>query len=219
MRAVQRWYVDQGDSVFRQIARDGEKPVVLSLVPDFGRELPGALNRFDWARFLSACRHTLQAAGATNFYLGVDASLDEDEGVPESRVFQFQLWGLVGSPEGQWRDDLRVLCNSTKVVEKPVYDFSPRSRNAALGYALESEFIRRERFLDERRPDRNAFLNTRNRPLNDLPWVELKCLLHRVGPEARFLIGGVNRAVTVKSALPASASQSEVRAVSPCRNE
>jgi hypothetical protein len=28
--------------------------------------------------------------------------------------------------------------------------------------------------------------------------VELKCLLHRVGPEARILIGGVNRAVTVR---------------------
>jgi hypothetical protein len=28
--------------------------------------------------------------------------------------------------------------------------------------------------------------------------VELKCLLHRVGPEARILIGGVSRAVTVR---------------------
>ena len=113
MRAVQRWYVDQGHSVARHIARDGEKPVALSMVPDFGQELPGALNRFDWAQFLSASRYALQSAGVTNFYLGVDASLDEDEGVPASRVFQFQLWGLVGSPEGAWRDDLKALCNSS----------------------------------------------------------------------------------------------------------
>jgi len=219
LRAVQRWYVDQGHSVARHIARDGEKPVALSMVPDFGQALPGALNRFDWARFLSASRHVLQSAGVTNFYLGVDASLDEDEGVPQSRVFQFQLWGLVGSPEGAWHDDLKALCNSTKVVTKPVYDFYPRSLNAALGYGLKSEFIRRVNFLDERRPDRNPFLNTRNRPLNDSPWVELKCLLHRVGPEARLLIGGVNRAVTVKSALPGSPNQSEVRVAVSCRNE
>ena len=198
LRAVQRWYVDQGHSVARHIARDGEKPVVLSMVPDFGRESPGALNRFDWARFLSASRCALQSAGVTNFYLGVDASLDEEEGVPASRVFQFQLWGLVGSPVGAWRDDLKALCNSTQAVNKPVYDFFPRSRNATLAYALKSKFNRRVTFLDESRPGRNPFRNTRNKLLNGPPWVELKSLLHRVGPEARLLIHGVDRAVTVR---------------------
>jgi hypothetical protein len=198
LRAVQRWYVDQGASVARHIARDGEQLVALSMVPDFGQALPGALNRFDWARFVSASRHALLAAGIRNFYLGVDASLDEDEGDPSSRFFQVHLWGLVGSRNGAWRDTLKVLCTAKNRVNKPVEDSPPRDCDAVVAYALKSKFNRREWFLDESRPNRNPFLNTRNRPLNDPPWVELKCLLHRVGPEARILIGGVNRAVTVR---------------------
>jgi hypothetical protein len=219
MRAVQRWCVDQNASVARQIVRNGEKLVALSMVPDFGQALPGTLNRFDWARFLSASRYALLAAGIGNFYLGVDVSLDEDEADPSSRFFQFHLWGLIGSRKSAWRDNLRALCTAENGVNKPVGDSPPRDCDAVVGYALKSKFNRREWFLDESRPERNPFLNTRNRPLNGPPWVELKCLLHRMGPEARLLIGGVNRAVTVKSVLRAPPSQSEVRAIASYRNE
>ena len=101
LRAVQRWYVDQGHCVARHITRDGEKPVALSMVPDFGRVSPGALNRFDWARFLSASRYALQSAGVTNFHLGVDASLDEDEGRPRITRLPVSALGLGGVARGR----------------------------------------------------------------------------------------------------------------------
>jgi hypothetical protein len=92
--------------------------------------------------------------------LGVDASLDEDEDDPETSFFQFQLGGLVGSPKGPWREDLKALCNSSEVVSRPVYDSSPRYLKVALAYGLKSEFVRRVPYFDEDRFQRHACRNT-----------------------------------------------------------
>jgi hypothetical protein len=62
-RALQRWYVDKGETINRQILRHGEQPVMLSMAPDYGQTPPDTLCEFDWVQFMTSTCRSLQEAG------------------------------------------------------------------------------------------------------------------------------------------------------------
>jgi hypothetical protein len=165
-----------------------------SLVPDFGRALPGALDAFDWNEFVRRSRRASAECGIERYLLSADASLNHWEGRREESVFQLQRWGLLEEPPGAWRESLIGKSNISRAVAKPVFKFEPRSIRASLAYGVKSKFTRRVSFMREYSEClyREASRDTISRELRGAPSAELMVFLHDMELGGRVIARGVN---------------------------
>jgi hypothetical protein len=172
----------------------GGKREAISMVPDFGRVPVGGLANFDITAFRRVSRDALLGAGVRQFLLGLDVSLNHEDGKREAAYWQMQWWGLFESPGGAWRKRLHPLVNSSKRVSRPVMVVKPDSAEAAAAYGLKDTFTRRVSYVKSNlsRSDRGACRNTNDRPLRDRPWVELMLFLARIGLQRRLLSYGLS---------------------------
>jgi hypothetical protein len=161
----------------------------ISLVPDFGRVTVGHLLTFDNAAFRKSTRDALVVSGIQRFILGLDVSLNHDDGKTDEAHFQLQWWGFFDEPDGPWRERLKALANRSRIVRRPVMAITPDSLEAAAAYGLKSTFKRRVSYVEanRRRSDRGKCRNTRDRFLRDEAGVELMLFLDRIGLENRML--------------------------------
>jgi hypothetical protein len=171
----------------------GGKRTAISMVPDFGRVPVGGLTTFDVTAFRIASRDALLGAGVCQFLLGLDVSLNHDDGNLDEAYWQFQWWGFFEAPGGPWRERLKALVNASKQVARPVMVMTPDSVEAAAAYGLKSEFKRRVSYVKANldRSDRGACRNTNDRLLRGEPWVELMIFLDRIGLQRRLLSYGL----------------------------
>jgi hypothetical protein len=165
----------------------------ISLVPEFGRVAVGQLHTFDNAAFRRSTRDALLGSGIQRFILGLDVSLNHDDGKTDEAHFQLQWWGFFEEPAGNWRDLLKALANPSRIVSRPIKAITPDSFEAAAAYGLKSTFKRRVSYVEanRRRPDRGKCRNTRDRFLRDEAGVELMLFLDRIGLENRMLGHGL----------------------------
>ena len=165
----------------------------ISLVPEFGRVEVGQLRTFDNAAFRKATRDSLLTSGVPRFILGLDASLNHDDGKPDEAHFQFQWWGFFEEPDGPWRERLKALVNPSRIVRRPIKVITPDSLEAAAAYGLKNTFKRRVSCVKTNldRDDRGACRNTNDRLLRGDAWIELMIFLDRIGLENRLLGYGV----------------------------
>jgi hypothetical protein len=164
-------------------------PQVISLVPEFGRSPAGELANFDIAEFTQKSLKALRAVGISRYILGLDASLNHNDGEPEEAYWQLQWWGVFGRPADPWREQLKALVNPSNLVTRPVKVITPDSVEAAAAYGLKNTFSRRVSVVksNDHRPDRGPCRNTNARPLRGNAWVELMLFLDRIGLEQRLL--------------------------------
>jgi len=165
------------------------RPQTISLVPEFGRSPLGGLANFDIVEFTQTTREALNASGITHYLLGLDASLNHNDGAPEDAYWQFQWWGFFGGPTNSWREHLKALVNPSNLVARPVKVVIPDSVEAAAAYGLKSTFKRRVSFVKANldRADRGECRNTNDRLLRGAAWVELMLFLDRIGLERRLI--------------------------------
>lgn len=101
MRAEQRLLVLASMHILPQLGRPvGDRPKAISFVPESGRVALGALEDFDFAKFQSETRAILRASGVNRFLLGLDASLNHDDGKPDEAYWQLQWWGFFEEAHG-----------------------------------------------------------------------------------------------------------------------
>jgi hypothetical protein len=194
MRAQQRLLVIASIHILPQLARPaGDAPKAISLVPDFGRVELGALAGFDVAKFRRDTRATLRASGVNRFLLGLDVSLNHEDGKRDDAHWQLQWWGLFEEPSGSWRKRLKALANKTRAIRRPVKAITPDSLEAAAAYGLKSTFKRRVSCVKANldRDDRGACRNTNDRLLRGDASVELMLFLDRMSLENRLLGHGL----------------------------
>jgi hypothetical protein len=109
VRARQRWLVSTSMSALADLkGPDGTHAQILSLVPDFGRVPMGQLAEFDMENFRRSALNALIASNVKRFCLGIDMSLNHDEGDFANAYWQFQLWGFFQEPESSWRESLKT---------------------------------------------------------------------------------------------------------------
>src|ERR1700683_388335 len=107
IRALGRHVVVEGARFGSQLATvRGQGVNIHSLVPDFGRALPGGLDAFDWDEFVRRSKRALSECGIERYLLSADASLNHWEGRRDEGVFQLQLWGLLEEARRTWREGL-----------------------------------------------------------------------------------------------------------------
>jgi hypothetical protein len=195
MRAQQRWLVRDTQHVLRPLIRDPNyRPLVLSLVPEFGRIPAGSLNTYDIDLFRNLVRDGLRACGIDHYKLGLDISLNQRAGVANRGFWQLQLWGFFHQPKRPWRGQLKARLNPNGGVTRPVKVVKPDSLEAAAAYGVKSTFVRRLSYRKKNleREDRGECWNTRGRHLRGDAWVELMLFLDRIGLQRRVLVSGIN---------------------------
>jgi hypothetical protein len=165
----------------------------ISLVPDFGRVVLGHLLTFDNIAFRTSTRDALIDSGIRRFILGLDASLNHEDGKPDEAHWQLQWWGFFEEPSGSWRERLKSRVNPSRIVSRPIKTITPNSLEAAAAYGLKNTFKRRVSFVKANldRDDRGECRNTNDRLLRGDAWVELMLFLDRIGLENRLLGHGV----------------------------
>lgn len=120
----------------------GGKRKAILMVPDFGRVPIGGLADFDITAFRKTSHDTLLGAGVHQFLLGLDVSLNHEDGKPEDAYWQSQWWGFFDLPVGPWRERLKASVNASKQVHRPVMVVTRDFVEAAAAYGLKSEFKR-----------------------------------------------------------------------------
>jgi hypothetical protein len=193
VRATQRWFVSRGLALHVQRQRKvRQRFTILSAVPDFGRVPQTDLLDFDWREFGIRLRRAFRRAGVERFMVGIDVSLNHWEGDGDSGAFQFQLWGPITEPRGEWIDQLKFEINRSNSVVRPIMRFSPLRPRASLAYGVKDTFKRRVSYMDHRhREGRGPCHNTRERPLKGEAWARLMIYLDRIGLEGRVIESGV----------------------------
>ncbi len=187
MRAQQRWFVKDTMRVLRPlVVHSRYRARVLSLVPEFGRILPGSLSKFDIDLFFGSMQEALKTSGIDYYKLGLDISLNQRAGVAGPGFWQRQLWGFFHKPKRGWRVKLTARLNPNGRVTRPVKVVKPDSLEAAAAYGVKSIFVRR---LSYRKANlhRGECWNTRGRHLRGDACVELMLFLDRVGLQNRIL--------------------------------
>jgi hypothetical protein len=181
--------------VLQPLIRDPKyRPLVLSLVPEWGRISAGSLNTFDIDAFLVSIRKALKACEIDHYKLGLDVSLNQEAGIANRGYWQLQFWGFFHPLKRRWREPLKALLNPNGGVTVPVKVIKPDSVEAAAAYAVKDRFGRRLSYLkmNLHREDRGECRNTRGRILRGGPWVELMLFLDRIGLENRILLSARN---------------------------
>jgi hypothetical protein len=165
----------------------------ISLVPDFGRVAVGGLSTFDNRVFRRSTRNALLNSGVRRFILGLDISLNHEDGKLEDAYFQLQWWGIFDEPGVAWREQLKAFANRTGIVSRPIKVITPKSREATAAYGLKNTFTRRVSYVESNlnRLDRGEARNTRDRFLRGAPSMELMLFLDRLGLENRLLWHGI----------------------------
>jgi hypothetical protein len=79
--------------------------------------------------------------------LGLDASLNHDDGKPDEAYWQLQWWGFFEEPRGSWRERLKALSNPFRAVARPVWKVTPASPKAAAACGMKSTFNRRVSYV------------------------------------------------------------------------
>jgi hypothetical protein len=104
MRAQQRLLVIASMRILPQLVRPAWEPThAISFVPEFGRIAVGALANFDLSKFRRETRATLRASGINRFLLGLDVSLNHDNGKRDEAH-----WQLHGGASSRSRADRGV---------------------------------------------------------------------------------------------------------------
>jgi hypothetical protein len=194
-RAQQRLFVMECISVVeRPHPVFGGKVNAISIIPDFGRVQQGELANFDVVEFERKTREALKAAGITRSILGLDVSLNHEDGKSEEAYWAFQWWGFFGAIADPWRETLKAQVNASKLVSWPVMTLPVDSIEAAAAYAVKSEFKRRVSLMRANldRDDRGPCRNTNDRLLRGDAWVELMLFLDHIGLERRLIWRGYN---------------------------
>lgn len=167
----------------------------ISIVPDFGQVPAGRLGRFDHRAFRTQTKRALAASGVDEYILALDATFNHVRGSGLRGHWQLHFWGVVLERASPRIDELKNLMNASGRVHRPVHistaPIRPRSVRAVMAYALKSRFKRRETVIKSR-PGRAPFLDTQERPLVDLPLVELMLFLDRIGLHGRLLTNGID---------------------------
>jgi hypothetical protein len=148
------------------------------------------LRTFDYRAFVTRSRVALAAAGIDEYLLALDATFNHVRGSGSPRHYQLHFWGVFFDGNAPRIDVLKKLINPSGRVDKPVQisiaSIPPQSVRAVIAYALKSRFKRRE-WIRKSRPGRLPFWDTQERPLLDLPLLELLLFLDRIGLHGRLL--------------------------------
>ena len=170
----------------------------ISIAPDFGQVPPGQMSAGTYRAFKAQMTSVLAASGVDKYLLALDVSLNHVKGNRQNSHWQLHAWGAIEDPSGDvdvLKRQIEQLINASGAVHKPVQisktPIKPSSIRSVMGYALKSEFHRREEFLKSR-PGRLPFWDTQDRPLLGLPLVELLAFLDRIGLHGRLLTKGVD---------------------------
>jgi hypothetical protein len=137
----------------------------------------------------------LAASGVDRYLLALDVTFNHDRGSVQSGYWQLHFWGVVLEGASPRIDELKKLINASGRVHRPVHiptaPIRPSSVRAIMAYAMKNGFKRRETMIKSR-PGRAPFRDTQERPLLDLPLVELMVFLDQIGPHGRLLTKGVD---------------------------
>jgi hypothetical protein len=137
-------------------------------------------------------QNILTKAGITNYIGGIDFSANEDENGAFEPYYQIQSWILAPTNQVNSAErELRKLFPRSENIPRPVIIQKWDGDQAALGYALKSEFDRRVCIMCEDKSGlRNSYRDTRDRHLRVEQQIELLIALDRAGLHARLHLGG-----------------------------
>jgi len=194
-RALQRSFVVHSQTTLATIKRS-EPPLLVSIVPDFGRLPLIDATKARWKSIKLRLRKALREVGITLAMLGVDFSVNTRQ---TDKFIQGQLWGVICNPPASWKADLKPLINDTGQISRPlrvrVFDGYP----AGLAYSIMTRFAAKSWYVDfnHSRDDRGSSSNTRNRFLQGGPdWLQLMLFLDVIGLDSRIVLIGIKRIIS-----------------------
>jgi hypothetical protein len=188
-RATARYVAQNANNVLCSFQRS-RQIFVFSLIPRMSAPL-GALHTLDLRTLQQRAKATLKQTGVTVAIGGIDFSLNEHSDHKFSPHWQPQLWFLgyaAHMNEDNW-SSLRSRHRPTKLVSRPLVIKCWDGRLNAFGYALKTDFVRRQTYTSRRRG--RACRNTRNEQLRAAERFELFQFLHQTGLDQRAFFFGV----------------------------